>query len=112
VIAAARILAKLQPGDLAIERTAWSEAIEPLLGEPLTILGKHAGEKFSVRIHGRIRFNTAPPLKATNEARTISQVDAAARVAGCYWQRLDVEASSASGFSSRTTRPTGARWHS
>jgi hypothetical protein len=97
-IAAARILAGLQSGDLAVERETWSAVpIERHLGEPLAIPGKR-GEKFLVRIHTRIHFNTAPPMKATKQARTISQDDAAARVAECNWQRLDVEASSASGF--------------
>jgi hypothetical protein len=51
-----------------------------------------------VRIHTRIDFKPASALKATNQARTFSQDDAAARVAEYEWRRLDVDAFSASGF--------------
>ena len=55
-IAAARILAKLKPGVLAVEEEAWSSTILPVLGDLQVVPGKRDGEEFSVRIHSGIKF--------------------------------------------------------
>lgn len=55
-VAAARVLAKLDLGVLAVEKDGWTDAMLPSLGDPKTIAGKREGEEFAIRIHSRISF--------------------------------------------------------
>ena len=58
-IAAARILAELSSGWLAVGKSAWQfTALAQHLGEDQRLPGKHEGEAFSVRLHQRVRFPT------------------------------------------------------
>jgi hypothetical protein len=65
-IAAARVLAKLSPGELAVEASA-AEAFSALCdqcGEVMELPGKaHDVEPFQVRLHRRIRFPTPPRVR-------------------------------------------------
>ena len=57
-IAAARILAELSSGCLAVEESVWKfKTLFQHLGEKQRLTGKHEGEAFSVRIHKHIRFS-------------------------------------------------------
>ncbi len=66
-IAAARILAALPPGYLAVGDSAWQfPYLAQYLGEEQRLPGKHAVEAFSVRLHQRVRFPvTSPPKPPT-----------------------------------------------
>lgn len=58
-IAAARVVAKLEPGELAIEQSVWEFAsVLRDCGDPKPIPGKAHDTPFQVRIHRRIQFPT------------------------------------------------------
>lgn len=75
-IAAARILAKVAAGILAIDESAWG-FLESACLPPVTLPGKHAGEDFRVRQHRSISFaapaSALPPERSTTLATGASR---------------------------------------
>lgn len=79
-IAAARILARLDPGKFAVDESVWKlGAVLRGCGDPEEIPGKHEGEKFRIRPHDRITF----PINRAGSRRA----------PGCNaWDHAEIEA--------------------
>jgi len=72
-IAAARVLAKLSPGELAVEESAWNfTALREQCGDARTLPGKsHDAEAFHVCIHKRIHFPTPAEKPLAEELKPL-----------------------------------------
>ncbi len=98
-IAAARILAKLEPGKLAFEAQAATSTVERHLGKPQKIHGKHNGEEYLFRIHTEIHFPQTfqvPMASKSASVTTITDGDlqpdkVLSTWSGYEWQRLDID---------------------
>lgn len=123
-IAAARVLARLPSGQLAVEESAWELGrLAQDLGDPETLHGKHPGEAFRIRIHRRISFpvdrdtpNPSPQLRDelrfqiafTSEERDqwrITPAHAAERLADVPWKADAAFGIALNEFFSLTDRP-------
>jgi len=119
-IAAARILAKLEPGQLVLERGACLSNLRSQLSDEYNIPGKHTNETFAVRLHKRIKFpsplgapTTVAPTasgapvtptmakhpKSTDtvtqlraDARIVSKTIKSSAIYNFHWRQIEVEA--------------------